>query len=273
MKKENLINFFHKVVETIMNLRDLLEDYYSYFSKREKQMTEKETEYFTTSVFYIFTMMIIAFILALPIMMFLQYPFKAIVIPLLSIGFAMPSAIVVLFRKFYWTISEKVETLFIRYSLPIIGLKKRGNLICRLQMKIFKPLRNTSALIITCYVLFKLTESGTIKFFSLFFYILLYFISWTGTAIMAVDGIAMYSLCLQEMIANQVAEERNANRLRKRSIQEVCVLWKNTITKKLIYNPKHLAVEETPGRENIFSLRLIAEELTAKHLGARVKSV
>lgn len=264
---------YNKALDMISDLRDSIEDHYTYAKKKEKTMSPEEIETFTTASFYTFTMMFIAFALALPIMMIRGYTFMVISVTLLTIGFALPATLLVVLRKYYWMISCEISQLFQRYSLPLIGMKEADAKICKMQLQLFKPLRKTSVTIVSCYIFMNLTSSNSLDFLSLFFKILLSGICWVSTAVMAVDGICMYSTALWKIGSDYLqAEHKKPKRVRKFCIQDIWTLRRRTFLGKHRHVPKRLAVQNTSMAENIFSLKMLVKDLQASNLGTRVKS-
>lgn len=265
---------YNKALDTIIDLWDSIEDYCIYAKKAEKKMNPAEMETFTTVSCYAFTLMLIAFIIALPIMIFRGYTFVVISITLLTVGFALPATLLVVLRKYYWIISCDVSELFQIYSLPLIGRKETDGKICKMQLKLFKPLRKTSIIIVSCYMLMNLSSSNSLNFLSMFFKILLSGISWTGVAVMALDGIYMYSSALWKIGTTYLqTEHKKPKRVRNFCLDDIWNLQKNIFIWKHKYVPKRLAVQNTSIKENNFSFKTLVEELRTGNLGARVKSV
>lgn len=263
--------FFSMAMERFYNVCDYIEDYSTYSQLKEKHMTDEERSIFITISFYAFTIMFVPFMLSLPIMIFRGYPSMVIVITFLSLNFALPATVLVMFRKFFWLFSKKIDFFFQKYSLPIIGQKEEGKMFCKRQMKIYKPLRNMSISIIVCYIIMKIADAKSIEFLRLFFDILLSIISWGSVTFMAIIGIYFYTMCLVSL-RQDVIRQGEPKRLKVFCNRDIWNMTKEISFKKHKYVPKRLAIEDTSAREKNFSLSKLVDELRVNYLGARVKS-
>ena len=220
-------------------------------------MSKENARSFTSLVFYAFTLMLIFFIVA--------FPFIAHLRPmiLLATGFTLLSFMTILLQKCYWLVSSRIESLFQKYSLPLIGQEKSIKIICNLQL--FNPLRNISLFIIIYYVLLQLLPSSSFRFINAFFETSFLFIIWTVGIFMAIDGILMYSICLFEIMV-QLLGYKLPKRLQKCNIKTICASLESIFIEKPEYIPKRLSIVEPSISENTFSLKTFVIETNIKSI-------
>ena len=160
------------------------------------------------------------------------------------------------------------------YSLLLIGKKETDKKVCSMQLKLFNPLRKTSIIIVICYVLMNWANSNSHDFLSMFLKLLLSGISWTGITVMTADGLYMnFSAIWKIATACLQTAHSKPKRVRKFCIEDIWILQKHGFIWKRKYVPKRLTVQNTSTRENIFSLKILVQELRASDLTARFKSV
>lgn len=302
MKMKNLEKLFVRARKIIGNFGDFFRSCGENLGKLNCGMNDKELGIFMTMTFYLFSMFLGISIMAIPIMAFLSYPAIMIVVTFLSIGLAFPATIVVMGTKYSHVFISNMVALFEKYSLPLIGLKKSGEIIYKVQTKIFRLFMNAFGISIGCYILSKILALSQWEIVSVAISIIILCASWEGVFIMSLNGIFIYFTCLVELAVRlltrakmfvkpihwkiphiKISFKKNqhkvkniylislgkAKRLKKMDRGTIQLLFKETFLTKQRYEPKRLAVGNHPNREKSFSLKKLAIDMRAKCLNAR----
>ena len=228
-------------------------------------MTKKEAQLFTSLMFYVFTIVLTSFVFVFPVMVYLKYSAFAISLTLFVIGLAFPSILMVILHKCFWLVSSIINRLFQKYSLPLIGHEQSHKTICTLETKIFTPLRNLSLIIVICHMSSNLASGSSLIYISTFFEIFLQLVCWGTVAIMAINGLIIYSICLFEITMQFLLGYKKPKRLQKVSLKAVCANLKTNLTEEnRPHIPRRLSPQETLSSENIFSLKTFVVEAKVK---------
>lgn len=272
MKKENFVKFFAKFQALFEIAMDFVNDCLPYHGEKIDEMPKDEIDIYATLIFCTFTMSLLSFIFALPFMVSRGYTLATILITFLTIGMAIPAIIMVVMGKFYWLFFFKLNLIFERYSMPLIGQKKKTQILCRVQNKVFTLLMSIGGAIFACYILLKATEYYLLEIFNVGFSMALPIISWIVIGIMAIDGIFMCGICCYEFWI-QLLTYANLKKFREGVLGTIQRFIKTTFTKKQKYVPKRLAPKSTSSSGKIFSLKNLTRGILVSRLSAKANSV
>lgn len=272
MKKETLVRFFEKLLTLFKKMMEFVNDCLPYHGEKTDKMTKEEMSIYATLIFCTFTMSLLSFGCALPFMIFRGYSLVVTLITFLTIGMAMPAVIMAIVSKIYWLFFFKLNLIFERYSMPLIGQKKWTQVLCKLQSKIFMLLLSISGVIVSLFTLLKVTEHYSMEIFSVGLSMVLPIISWIIVGVMAIDGICMCSICCYEFWVPLLKYE-NLKRIKETVFEGLKTFIKTTFPKKEKYVPKRLAPKCTSTSGKIFPLKNLTRGILVSRLNAKANSV